>query len=494
MPYGARPAQSTTRMFALIGGVPGPMVTSAMPTSTRLKRFRDELFYGLRDYTKSLPDFFITENLQISSRKARGSFLGDLAASLADEPEVLAYVHMPFCAVECIFCNTFPNKGDEELQRAYMRDLLLEIRLFGDAGVFEGKTLRSIYFGGGTPTTFSNDQLEAVVSALLSYAPLSAGGTITTEATPVSVADPARIEDLARFGFTRLSLGCQSFDPSLVKRCNRNHTASQIREVLDTARRSGLTNSIDLMLGLPGQTLESVECDLAALEEVRPDAIEFIRHEIVNPKMIELFKRRPELMVSDDDLFDMSHAAHRWSDEHGYEQNGRFTDERAFPYRYYWVREWPLLAFGARSRSYTKSTCWETPDDLALYGKLLERGPHAVVRHRHAPVVDRMYRALYLGLQLKAGVSRSRFRERFDADPVDVFSGFLPRLEDLGAVEVDAESIRYTTLGSYFFEDVCCFIMDAAIAAEYPQLVRAPFAYGPSQQEERRAATKRPHP
>ena len=453
-----------------------------------LKKVRSELFYGLREYTKSLPDFFISENLQITSRKVGKTFLQDLGKSLADEPEVLAYIHLPFCAAECIFCNTFPKKADEELQHAYLGSLVTEIERFGDAGVFEGKTLRSIYFGGGTPTTFSNPELQQIIEKLLSYAPLSEGGTITTEATPVSVADPARIENLKELGVTRLSMGCQTFDPTLVKRCNRNHTAEQIKDIIDTTRKYGLTNSIDLMLGLPGQNLESVRSDLEALEEINPDAIEFIRHEIVNDMMITLYKKRPELMVSDDELFEMTLAVHRWSDERGFEQNGKFTNERAFPYRYYWVNEWPLLAFGARSRSYTKSICWETPDELSLYDRLLERGPHAVVRHQIIPDVDQMYRSLYLNLQLKSGLQRAPFRKRFGKDVDEAFPTILPRLEELGIIEIDADAVRYSPMGSYFFEDACCFIMDAALEAEYPHLVRSPFAYGKSEEEELRAS------
>ncbi len=472
----------------LIGIDPGPMLLLAMNESDFLKRVRSELFYGLREYTKSLPDFFISENLQITSRKVRKTFLQDLRASLEDEPEILAYIHLPFCAAECIFCNTFPKKENEELQRDYLVSLVTEIERFGEAGVFEGKAFRSIYFGGGTPTTFSNDQLGVIIEKLLSYASLSEAGTITTEATPVSVADPKRIENLRELGVTRLSMGCQTFDPTLVRRCNRNHTAAQIKEVIDTTREHGLTNSLDLMLGLPGQTLESVRGDLAALDEIKPDAIEFIRHEIVNDKMIALYGKRPELMVPDDELFEMTLAVHRWSVENGHEQNGRFTNDRAFPYRYYWIQEWPLLAFGARSRSYTKSICWETPDELPLYDKLLERGPHAVVRHSVIPEIDQMYRSLYLNLQLEAGLQRATFRERFGKDVVETFPNVLPKLEDLGIIEIDGDAVHYSELGSYFFEDACCFIMDAALEAEYPHLVRSPFAYGKTEEEELRAS------
>ncbi len=462
-----------------------------MEESTAAERIRSELFYGLSEYTKSLPDFFISENLNICSRKVQGTFFEELRGSLAHEPEVLAYVHLPFCTSECMYCNTFPQRTNEEKQRAYLPNLLLEIDRFGEAGVFEGKTIRSIFFGGGTPTTFTDDQISAIIERLLARAPLAEGGTVTTEATPASVAHPDRIRGLQQAGVTRLSVGCQTFDPTIAKRCNRPHTVEQVTEIIRTAKARGLTTNIDLMLGLPGQTLATLARDLDVLDEIRPDAVEFIRHEIVNPRMIALFERRPELMVSDDELFEMVLLAHRWSDERGYEQNGRFTSDFAFPYRYYWVREWPLLGFGARTRSYTKTICWENPDDLDFYGKLLGRAPHAVTRCQFMSPADQMYRSLFLNLQVKSGLDRETFRRRFGADAADVFSDILSHLRGLDVIEVTESSIRLTKAGSFFFEDVCCYLIDAAIRDLYPELIRAPFAYGKQEKEERRAATHR---
>jgi oxygen-independent coproporphyrinogen-3 oxidase len=457
-----------------------------MDSNTVLKRIRSELFYGIREYTKSLPDFLIAENLSICSRKVAKTFLDDLRESLRDESELLVYIHLPFCTSECIYCNTFPQRTDEALQRAYLPDLLTEIDRFVEAGLFQGKTIRSIFFGGGTPTTYANEDLKTILDRLLRAAPLTEGGTITTEATPASVDDPARIRGLQKIGITRLSIGCQTFDPKLAKRCGRPHTVEQVHRIIGAAKGCGLTTNIDIMLGLPGQTLDAVARDLEVLEQIGPDAVEFIRHEIVNPRMIALYQKRPELLIADDDLFEMILLAHRWSDEHGYEQNGRFTNDFAFPYRFYWVREWPLLAFGARIRATTKTTCWENPDDLSLYSKLLQRAPHAVTRYQFLSVRDQMYRSLFLNLQVKSGLHRARFQERFGEDPAGSFPNILPQLQELGVVEIDDQAIRLTPIGSFFFEDVCCFIIDAAIAAEYPELIRAPFAFGKAQLEERR--------
>jgi oxygen-independent coproporphyrinogen-3 oxidase len=454
-----------------------------MTPNDTLGRIRRELFYGLGRYTKSLPDFVVSETLSVCGRKVRATFLEQVRRSIADEAEVLAYVHLPFCASECPYCNTFPYRTDRAVQGTYLGRLIAEIGRSGAAGVFEGKTFRSVFFGGGTPTTYANEDLAALLAALFRHAPLAPGGSVTTEATPATVDSPARLRGLADIGFTRLSIGCQTFDETIARRCNRRHTVPQIARIIRTAQDRGMSTNIDIMLGLPGQTADTLRRDLDALETIRPDAVEFIRHEVVNPRVVALYRRQPELKTGDDALFEMILLAHRWSEQHGYEQNGRFTNDRAYPHRYYWVREWPVLAFGTRVRSHTKTICWETPDSLELYARLVEGGPSAVGRCRFLTPRDQMYRSLFLNLQTAAGLDRGRFQTRFGEDPVSAFPRILPPLEALGCVEADANAVRLSRNASYFFEDICCYIMDAALAADYPQFARAPFTYGPAQQE-----------
>jgi len=123
---------------------------------------RQKLFYGSTDYTKNQPDLFTPHRFQMLAPSKVGGFIEKVKESLKEE-EILVYVHLPFCFSECLFCNSFPHKVDREAQKDYLAGLLKEIELIAQHGVFAGKKAKCIYFGGGTPTSFSNDDLKLIL-------------------------------------------------------------------------------------------------------------------------------------------------------------------------------------------------------------------------------------------------------------------------------------------------------------------------------------------
>jgi coproporphyrinogen III oxidase-like Fe-S oxidoreductase len=255
--------------------------------------------------------------------------------------------------------------------------------------------------------------------------------------------------------------------------CRRSNRASQVKEVIDRARGAGLSTNVDMMLGLPGQSLDTVKRDLEILSEIAPDSLEYMRHEIVNPLAVSLYRERPELLVGDDELFWMTHAAQEWMEENGYEQNGRFTSDRQFPYRYHWLKEMPFIALGARSRSHTKSVCCDKHEDLSSYFRLIERGLPPIARSVVLDEKEQMYRSLFLHIQIRDGLALEPFSSRFGEDAREVFSPLLEGLAACGCIEADPSAIRLSKHGRYFVEDVCCFIMDQAVReGEYEGRVR----------------------
>ena len=443
-----------------------------------LEAVRRELFYGLKDYTKSFPDFSLVDRFTRTTPRTAEQFLPDLCRSLEGEAEVMVYVHLPFCFEECAFCNAFPMGLDRDTQAGYVDALLVEMDLFADAGGFDGRQVRCVYFGGGTPTTFSRRQLGRILDHVRSRATLAEAANVTSEAHPEAMARPQRCEEMASLGIDRISLGCQTFDETVLQLCNRDNSADLLRRVVPAIRGAGMAVNVDMMLGLPGQTLDGVRRDLEILGSIRPDAIEYMRHEIVNPLAIGLYDREPDLLVDDDALFAMVGLTQQWLAENGYEQNGRFTGPEHFPYRYHWLRGLPFISFGARARSYTRSLCYDKHEELSLYLRLLERGLPPVARTWALSPREQQFRALFLELQLADGVERDRFAARYGADPVGAFADLLPGLVELGCVHVDDRGVRLTPLGQVFTEDVCCRVIDAALGEDASGHQRAPHSSG----------------
>jgi oxygen-independent coproporphyrinogen-3 oxidase len=448
-----------------------------MDRNVVLDRIRKELFYGSSDYTKNQPDLFVPHHFKMLAPSQVGAFLEDLKESIPEE-EILLYVHLPFCFTECLFCNSFPLKADKQIQQDYLQHLLKEIDLFSKHGVFAGKKAKCIYFGGGTPTSFANSDLKLIIDKIRSCIDLAQNCNITAEAHPLTLADGKRIEGLAQIGLNKISIGCQTFDPEVLRLCNRDNTALQVQQIIKTVQRAGLAINIDMMTGLPGQTMASVMKDLEILEGIGPDAIEYIRHEIVNPLVVELYKAQPELVVADDVLFDMVLTTQKWMERRGYEQNGRFTNDKQWEYRYHWIKEMAIIAFGPRSRSYTKTICYDKHEDLSTWSRMIDKGIPPVGRCLALTKKERMYRSLILNLQMKSGLDSKQFLDTYGEAPGAVFASLLTKLDDCGCIRQNDDAICLTTEGAYFVEDVCDYIIDTALKEESADLVRKPYTAG----------------
>jgi oxygen-independent coproporphyrinogen-3 oxidase len=444
-----------------------------MRSDPRLSVIRSELFYGLLDYTKNFPDFSIPQRFLLASPSEGTRLLHEIGDSLREEKKILLYIHLPFCSSECVFCNAFPQKASKLSQERYIDSLLKEIEIYSQSGILNRKSVECIYFGGGTPTAFSNRDIQRILSKIEATIDIPEGCNITSEAHPRNLVNNDRIGELSGLGINRISIGCQTFDRRVLELCSRSNSESEAKEIVQQARSLGLSTNIDMMIGLPGQTLEGLRKDLDLLADIAPDSIEYMRHEIVNPLAILLYRNNPDLLVKDDELFWMVYHTQKWMEEKGYEQNGRFESEKQFPYRYHWLKELPFIALGSRSRSYTKTLCYDKHEDPSLYSRLVDKGVFPVARYMALNEKEQMYRSLFLSLQVKKGLDLGTFERRFGKSGLEVFAPLLKQLTEYGCVSADDSSIRLSRFGSYFVEDVCCFIIDHALeGSEYPTRFR----------------------
>lgn len=176
------------------------------------------------------------------------------------------YIHIPFCKKKCIYCDFYSIGATAELEAAYVSALVKELRM--RKSELRGEAVETLYFGGGTPSLLSPKHIAAITDALKNEVGLDALKEYTVEVNPDDV-NEAYVGELAAIGVNRISMGIQSFVDAELHSINRRHSASDAIAAVENLRNGGIGNiSIDLIYGLPGQTLDSWKYSLAKAVEL----------------------------------------------------------------------------------------------------------------------------------------------------------------------------------------------------------------------------------
>ena len=181
------------------------------------------------------------------------------------------YVHVPFCKTKCPYCDFNTYQGIEEQMESYLEAVTTELRLWGAA--LGHPRVRSVFFGGGTPSYLPDGDIEAILQAASRFFSIDSGAEITIEANPGDL-DDAACRGLLRQGVNRLSVGVQSLDNGLLQLLGRRHSADGAIEAFRTARDAGFESvNLDLMYGLPNHSLQQWEDTITRLAELSPEHI-----------------------------------------------------------------------------------------------------------------------------------------------------------------------------------------------------------------------------
>jgi putative oxygen-independent coproporphyrinogen III oxidase len=182
---------------------------------------------------------------------------------------MLLYVHVPFCVRKCGYCAFHSGPFSRDAAEAYVEMVLREMKAWGRT--LGRVAVETVYFGGGTPSLLEPGQVEDLLQGAGACFNLDADAEITLEANPDSVLRPGFLGSIRRLGVNRLSLGVQSLQDDLLAMLGRPHDGSQARRSVQAARDSGFNLSLDLIWGLPGQTLKRWMDDLAEVAALAPE-------------------------------------------------------------------------------------------------------------------------------------------------------------------------------------------------------------------------------
>ncbi|MGO1858401.1 radical SAM family heme chaperone HemW [Ancrocorticia populi] len=351
-----------------------------------------------------------------------------------------AYVHIPFCSVRCGYCdfNTYtnPNFGPGAGLTDFPDSLAREIAL--SRRVLEGNgPIKTVFFGGGTPTMLDSAQLVAVLGDLKATFGLAANAEITTEANPESVT-PESLRELAAGGFTRVSFGMQSAVPRVLSILDRQHRPSRVPQVVRWAREAGLEVSLDLIYGAPGETDVEWRASLEAALALEPDHISAYALTVEPGTKMGGQVRRGEISLPDPDMqadrYEMAAAMLEPAGYHWYEISNwaRPGHECAHNLAYWRGSDW--WGYGPGAHSHIGGTrFWNVKHPLAYANRLLDGASPAAARELLS-ATERAEETIMLGIRLAEGipVPAATGREVIAGlisdelvDPASAFSGTL---------------------------------------------------------------------
>lgn len=359
------------------------------------------------------------------------------------------YIHIPFCRQKCRYCD-FPSfAGKEDMQERYTETLLTEIRQ--RAGACSGRKIRSVFFGGGTPTVLPAPLLERLMQEISASFDIAEDAEITTEANPGTL-NREMARALRGMGFNRLSIGVQAWQNHLLERLGRIHDIGDFLENYRIVREEGFQNvNVDLMFALPGQSMadwmETLDC-IAALEPEHISAYSLILEE-GTPFFREWEEGR--LAPAPEDLDrEMYHAAIDFLAGKGYAQyeisNFARPGRKSRHNCLYW-QAGEYLGLGLGAHSYWEGRRFHNPYGLEEYIQsdgCLERLAQEMER---VTKEDALAEFMFLGLRLTEGVSFTAFRRRFGRGMMEVYGEQIARLAGQGLLEQDGTGIRLTRRG-----------------------------------------------
>ncbi len=204
----------------------------------------------------------LAENQSPDRRAERGAGRGRLATASLQLPPLSLYVHLPWCVQKCPYCDFNSHALKSAIPAARYIDALLA-DLEHDLPQVWGRPVHSVFFGGGTPSLFSAADIDHLLAGIRSRLPLAPGAEITLEANPGTVEHDS-FSAYRDAGINRVSLGVQSFDDELLKAIGRIHGREEVERAIASIRAAGLQNfNLDLMFGLPGQSLQTALSDVA---------------------------------------------------------------------------------------------------------------------------------------------------------------------------------------------------------------------------------------
>lgn len=369
---------------------------------------------------------------------------------------ISAYLHIPFCEHICYYCDF--NKVFLEGQPVdeYIEMLLREIQLgLAQQPITEAKT---IYIGGGTPTSLSAKQLDRLLAGVTEYFPMETVKEFTIEANPGDLTKE-KLQVMKNYDIDRLSMGVQTFDNRLLKKIGRKHSVEDVYQTIELLRKEQFDNvSIDLIYALPGQSLESFRDTLKRALDL--DLPHYSMYSLIleNKTMFMNWVRQGRIELPDQEVeSQMFEEAIEQMEKHGRHQyeisNFALSGKESQHNLIYWNNE-NYFGFGAGASGYLGNRRYKNYGPIQHYLKPLRENKLPAYEEEFLTKQNQMEEEMFLGLRKIAGISKRVFKEKFGVDFQTVYGAVLPELKQKGWLLEEEDTIRLTDTGLFIGNEV----------------------------------------
>lgn len=359
--------------------------------------------------------------------------------------ELELYLHIPFCIRKCQYCDFLSGSADEASQKRYVDALCRELE--GAQEMAKDYAVTSIYFGGGTPSLLPGEWMEQVMETITKGYQICRDAEISMEANPGTLT----AENLFRYrqaGINRISLGCQSADDRELKLLGRIHTWEEFLESYQMVREAGFTNvNVDLMSGLPEQTLERWENSLRKIAELEPEHIS--AYSLIVEEGTPFAKK--ELILPDEEterkMYEETAAILQTYGYQQYEISNYAKEGKECQHNIgYWTRK-NYLGFGVGSASLFENQRFSNTTDRTYY-ETWSADPEKIRENQE--ILDRqeqMEEYMILGLRMLDGVGKKEFEEIFGVSIEKPYGNVLEKYRKLNLMELTNERVKLTREG-----------------------------------------------
>lgn len=391
-------------------------------------------------------------------------------------PPLGLYVHLPWCTRKCPYCDFNSHQANSIPENTYVEALLDDLQQ--DLPLVWGRSIDSIFIGGGTPSLFSGQAIDKLLSglrALLNFAPAI---EVTLESNPGS-ADAANYVDYRQAGINRLSIGVQSFEDAMLAKLGRIHDSSQAKQAFALAREAGFDNiNLDLMYGLPEQDADAAIADLTQAIELGP---EHISHYQLTIEPNTLFHHDPPDGLPDDELaWTQQVACQQLLTEHGYHhyeisawcQPGREAEHNI---NYWQFGDYLGIGAGAHGKI-------TLVGDNRILRRVRLRQPKAYLEQQgngrlasetDLTSSDLVFEFMLNALRLKQGFPSRLFHANTGLG-FDAIQDGLKNAQNQGLIEFDGQKIVASELGFRFLNDLQALFLDLKTRQSRPFFESSP--------------------